>query len=99
MRLMLLAIAAAAAMLAGPASAGNLTQREVVVMCPMIYLPVCASDGKTAKIFPNKCTADKSGFQIVEPAQCGAEAITQGCEEGKPCPVRPRGIGKLRSVL
>src|SRR5687768_3286994 len=40
MRLMLLAIAAAAAMLAGPASAGNLTQREVVVMCPMIYLPV-----------------------------------------------------------
>lgn len=97
MRLKFLTIAAAAAMLAAPASAGgSLTQREIVVMCPMIYLPVCASDGQTTKIFPNKCTADRSGFQVVEPAQCGAEAVTQGCEEGKPCPVRPRGIGKIR---
>ena len=94
MRLLLLTTAAAATMLAGAASAEGLSQRELVVMCPMIYLPVCASDGETAKVFPNKCTAERSGFDVVSVEQCGGEAVFQRCEEGKPC--RPGGIGKIR---
>ncbi len=94
MRLLLIATAAAS-MLAGAAFATERPVGQLAVMCPMIYLPVCASDGQVTKIFPNKCTAEQSGFQITSATECGGEA-TQGCEEGKLCPVRPRGIGKIR---
>lgn len=99
MRLMHSTIIAAAVLFTGAAQAADeRPSGELVVMCPMIYLPVCASDGKVTKIFPNKCTAEHSGFELTSPEACGGapDAVTQSCEDGKPCvPVRPRGIGKM----
>ena len=39
-------------------------------ICPMILLPVCASNGAQTKTFPNKCQAVATGFHVVRPGNC-----------------------------
>lgn len=39
-------------------------------VCPMILLPVCASDGSQTKSFPNRCQAEAAGHSVVRPGNC-----------------------------
>ncbi|MGE0503134.1 MAG: hypothetical protein AB7I79_20545 [Rhizobiaceae bacterium] len=89
--------ALAAIMATQVAAAENRPVRDGLIMCPMIYLPVCGSDGAQTKIFPNKCVAEGAGFAIVSNVQCGGEPQRQfGCEPGEDCKQRPRGIRKVK---
>lgn len=87
-----------AAMLgASLARADTVPEPGTPTVCPMIYMPVCGTDGAETKVFANSCVAKSSGFEVVEANQCSADRSIQDCDAGdRSCGKRPLGLGKTK---
>ncbi len=67
----ILAVLGVVAAVAGPGTAFADTMGRGMVICPLIYKPVCATNGAQTRTFVSRCRAEASGFFIVENNACG----------------------------
>lgn len=68
------------------------------ISCPMVYDPVCASNGRQSRTFGNVCEAGVAGWRVVARGECrgggGPQPVSPFPLEGQP--MRPPVAGCTR---
>jgi hypothetical protein len=67
----ILAVLGIVAAIAGPGTAFADTMGRGMVICPLIYKPVCATRGSETRTFESRCRAEARGFVVVQTGACG----------------------------